>query len=99
MGQKRGNGPVAQDERITDGNVSSDGQWITLRTRRQLTFHRASDLLAGDWKEARRIDLQPLGEAQGEGVAIDGGTIYLTGEGGGKARPGSFVRFNCALNW
>jgi hypothetical protein len=99
VGQARAKGAASPEERITDGDVSSDGQWVTLRTRQHLSFHRAADLLAGNWKETRRVDLKPFGEEQGEGVAIAGGTVYLAGEGGGKERPGTFVRFNCAPNW
>ena len=98
VGQPRTKGPVSPEERITDGDVSADGQWVTLRTRRHLTFHRAADLLSGNWKETRRIDLQPLGEQQGEGVAMAGGTVYLAGEGGDKGRAGTFIHFNCGPN-
>ena len=40
------------DSRITDGSVSPDGQWVVLRTRSALTFYRASDVLAGQWRAA-----------------------------------------------
>ena len=83
--------------RVTDGAVSPDGQWVVLRTRSILSFYRASDLFAGQWRAASRIDLTRLKEPQGEGVALGAGnTAYLAGEGGGKSQPGSFVRFACA---
>jgi hypothetical protein len=85
------------DSRITDGAVSPDGQWAALRTRTTLTFYRASDLLAGQWRAATTIDLTTLGEAQGEGVALGADhAVFLAGEGGGKNQPGTFTRFNCA---
>ena len=68
-----------------------------LRGGQHLTFHRAADLMAGNWQEVRRVDLRPIGEEQGEGVALAAdNTVYLAGEGGGKARPGTFVRLNCS---
>lgn len=83
--------------RITDAAVSPDGRWAALRTKSSLTFYQASDLLAGQWRAATRIDLTPLREPQGEGVAIGGdNTVFLAGEGGGKGRAGTFARFTCA---
>jgi hypothetical protein len=87
--------PDAQS-RITDGAISPDGQWAVLRTKSALTFYRAGDLLAGQWRAANRVDLTSLKEAQGEGVALGAdNTVFLAGEGGGKGQPGSFARFSC----
>ena len=53
-----------------------------------LTFYRASDLLAGQWRAANRVDLTSLKEAQGEGVALGADNmVFLAGEGGGKGHP------------
>jgi hypothetical protein len=83
--------------RITDGAVSPDGQWVVLRTQSGLSFYRASDLLAGQWRQASRVDLTSLKEPQGEGVALGvGNTVFVAGEGGKKGQPGTFARFNCA---
>jgi hypothetical protein len=96
VGGPRPGGKPAPDDRITDGSVSGDGQWVALRTRAGVTLHRSADLFAGNWKEARRIDLRGLGEPQGEGVAFGPGSVlYLLGEGGGKSQPGTFARFTC----
>jgi hypothetical protein len=85
------------EARITDGALSPDGQWAVLRTRSSLTFYRAADLLAGQWRAATRVDLTPLGEPQGEGVALGAdNTVFVAGEGGGKQQPGTFARFTCA---
>jgi hypothetical protein len=90
-------GKADAESRITDGAVSPDGEWAVLRTRTALTFYRAADLLAGQWRAANRVDLTPLKEAQGEGVALGADNmVFLAGEGGGKGRPGSFARFSCA---
>jgi len=92
-----GAGKADAASRITDGSVSPDGQWAALRTRSALTFYRAADLLAGQWRAANRVDLTSLKEAQGEGVALGAGNVvFLAGEGGGKGQPGSFARFSCA---
>jgi hypothetical protein len=99
VGRPRASGKVSQTERITDGSVSPDGTWVVLRTRQGLAFHRAADLFTGKWTDAGRVDLKAIGEAQGEGVAIAAdGTVYLTGEGGGKSQPGTFARFACSAN-
>ena len=83
--------------RITDGSVSPDGQWVVLRSRSALTFYRASDVLAGQWKVAGTVDLTSLNEPQGEGVALGAdNTVFLAGEGGGKGQPGTFMRLSCS---
>ena len=81
---------------ITDGAVSPDGEWVALRTQSALTFYRASELLAGRWNEATRVDLSPLNEPQGEGIALGAGNIvFLAGEAGGKGGAGTFASFTC----
>jgi hypothetical protein len=98
VGKPRAAGKASETERITDGAVSPDGTWVVLRTRRGFAFHRAADLFAGNWTGAGRVDLRAVGEAQGEGIAIaEDGTVYLTGEGGGKSQPGTFARFTCSM--
>lgn len=96
VGQPRAPGKPVESERITDGAVSADGRWVLLRTTQRLTFHETAELINGNWREARSVDLGTAGETQGEGVAIGtDGTVYLAGEGGGKSRPGTFARFTC----
>jgi hypothetical protein len=97
VGKPRASAKAAETERITDGAVSPDGTWVVLRTRQGFTFHRAADLFAGNWTAAGRVDLKAAGEAQGEGIAIAAdGTVYLTGEGGGKSQPGTFTKYACS---
>jgi hypothetical protein len=98
VGTPRASTKAAQTDRLTDGAVSPDGTWVVLRTRQRLAFHRATDLFAGNWVEAGRVHLKSVGEAQGEGVAVAAdGTVYLTGEGGGKSQPGTFAALTCSL--
>ena len=98
VGQPREPRRPAGADRVTDGAVSQDNQWAVLRSSRALTFYRAADLLAGNWKEAGRVSLAPLQEPQGEGVTFaSNGSVYVVGEGGGKRQPGTFAHLTCAL--
>jgi hypothetical protein len=97
VGKPREAGKPADDYRITDGAVSPDGEWVVLRTNHALSFYRTAELLAGNWREARRVDLEPLGEPQGEGVALGvDNSVFVAGESGGKSRSGTFARLTCA---
>jgi len=99
VGKPREPGKPGENESITDGAVSADGQWVVLRTGQGLTFHQTAQLITGNWREARSVDLKAVGEAQGEGVAVGvDGTVYLAGEGGGKSRPGTFARLICPVD-
>jgi hypothetical protein len=86
----------AASGRITDGSVSANGEWVVLRTESSGTFYRAADLLAGQWREVSRVDLAPLKEPQGEGIAFgNDNTVFVAGEGGGKNQPATFAHFVC----
>lgn len=91
-------GPAQKADRVTDGAVSPDGKWIVLRSNQALTFYRAADFLAGNWREAGRVSLAAIGEPQGEGVSFAANdALYLMSEGGSKAQPGAFARLTCRL--
>jgi hypothetical protein len=99
VGQPRETAASAKADRITDGSVSPDGGWTVLRSTEALTFYRTTDLLAGKWQAVGRVPVTSLEEPQGEGVAFGAdGSVYLVGEGGGKSRPGTFVRLECTLS-
>ena len=86
----------AASGRITDGSVSPNGEWVVLRTSSSVIFYRAADLLAGQWREISRVDLAPLEEPQGEGIAFGNDrTVFVAGEGGGKNQPATFGHFVC----
>jgi hypothetical protein len=90
-------GKVAPDDRITDAAVTPDGRTLALRTLSSLVFYDTASFVKGQWDIGQRVDLKPLAEAQGEGVALGpGNTVYLIGEGGGGNRAGTFLRFVCA---
>ena len=87
-----------KDDRITDGAMSPDGLGTVLRTNSALVIHRTTELMAGNWRGSGHMDLTPLGEPQGEAIAVGAdGTIYLAGEGGGKSQLGTFARLTCQL--
>jgi hypothetical protein len=84
--------------RITGAAASPDGKWVALRSNASVHFYRLPGLLSGG-APAFRFDLGALQEPQGEGVAWgERGTIYLTGEGGAKSRPGTLARITCAFD-
>lgn len=91
-------GNVPRKLRITGASASPDGRWVVLRTLGALFFYRADRLTKGIVGGALEFDVQRLQEVQGEGVALDSnGTIYVTGEGIGKGRPGTFGVLRCQL--
>ena len=96
VGKPRDGAKTANTDRITDGTVSANGQWVALRTGRRVTFHRAALFFAGDWTSDRAIDLRTVAEPQGEAVALGAGEVYVAGEAGPKAAAGTFARFACS---
>jgi hypothetical protein len=97
VGTPLSKGKPGEEARITDGAISADGTWAVLRTRTVLMFYRASEFLSGNFRQSRAVDLTPLGEPQGEGVAFGAGnTVYVAGEGGGKSQAGTLAALTCA---
>ena len=89
---------IRRQTRITDAETSPDGKWVAMRTNKELLLYRAADIVAGHFETFWQLDLSPLDEAQGEGVAISNdGDVYLAGEGGGHGLPGTFARLKCRL--
>ncbi|MFL5542993.1 MAG: hypothetical protein ACJ8J0_28700, partial [Longimicrobiaceae bacterium] len=83
-------------DRITGASASPDGRWVALRTLDALDLYRTAELLRGTPGTPIRVDLRPLGEAQGEGVGWGpGGALYLSSESGKKNRPGTLARLTC----
>jgi hypothetical protein len=90
--------PDRRRSRITDAETTPDGEWVALRTNSDLLLLRTRDLVTGKMNEVWRVDLRPLDETQGEGVAIsNAGDVYLAGEGGGHGLPGTFTHVKCQL--
>jgi hypothetical protein len=90
--------PGRRRERITGASASADGQWVVLRTLRDLSFYRAPELTSGGAATPLVFDVTPLNEAQGEAVSFSGsGTLFLTSEGGKKKDPATLSRLSCTL--
>jgi hypothetical protein len=84
-------------DRVTGASASPDGRWVAVRTYAGLAFYRTADLL-GSGGPVAQLDLEPLGEPQGEAVSLaDDGTVVLTSEGPGHHLPGSLAHLRCVL--
>lgn len=91
-------GVVDRPQRITGAAASPDGQWLALRTLRQLAFYRTGDLASGRLGAPLTVDLRPLNEAQGEAVEFGpNGTVFLSSEAGGKNAQATLSRLACPL--
>lgn len=88
---------VGRKERITSADASADGRWVALRTLREVSLYPADGLL-GSGAPSARVDVRPLGEAQGEGIGFTpDGSLVLTSEGGKRDTPATFARLSCSL--
>lgn len=89
--------PGQPGDRVTAAAATPDGRWVAVRTYGRLALYRTADLLGGG-EAAFTTDLTPLGEPQGEAVAIaDDGTVVLTSESGSGAFPPRMTRLECTL--
>jgi hypothetical protein len=89
---------IKRQTRITDAETSPDGNWVAMRTNKELLVYRAADIIAGHFGAFSALDLSSIDEPQGEGVAITNeGVVFLASEGGGKGLPGTFARLKCQL--
>jgi len=96
VGKPRESRSAKRDDRITDGAMSPQGDWVVLRTSASLSFYKSSELMAGNWQAAQEVSLADLREPQGEGVTFaSDGTIVVAGEGGGKSSAGTLARLSC----
>lgn len=99
---ERVRGPLAQPQQrrdyITGAAATPDGRWVAIRTYGALHIYEAADLLSGGGGEPITVDLTPLGEPQGEGVAIgDDGTVWLSSEAEGGGAAPRLARLSCTL--
>lgn len=82
---------------VTGAGASPDGRWVAVRTYGRLAIYRAADLL-GSGGPAYTMDLAPLGESWGEGVAIGSdGTLLLVNEGRDRTTGSGAAWLQCAL--
>ena len=65
---------------VTDAEASRDEASVAVRTSHEVVFYRTAELVQGVSAPYRRVPIDGLKEAQGEGVAFAGDTIYLASE-------------------
>jgi hypothetical protein len=85
-------------EAVSDAEASRDEATVVVRTSHEVAFYRTADLIRGAFVPYLRIPIEGLREAQGEGVALDGGLLYLSSEGSLWNRAGRLVSLRCNLS-
>jgi hypothetical protein len=89
--------PKNDDDRVTAATSTPDGRWIGVRTYRALYLYDARRLLGGEPVEPTVVDLEPLGEGQGEGLAMaNDGTVWLSSEAANKRSRPQLTQLSCA---
>ena len=89
--------PRQPGDAVTGAGASRDGRWVAVRTYGRLLLFRTADLL-GSGEAAFTMDLTPLAEPQGEGVAMRAdGTVLLTSESGGHGLAAQAAWLQCPL--
>jgi hypothetical protein len=83
---------------VTGATASADGKWVAVRTYAALYFYPAEPFVTGGDVAPIMVDLRPLREAQGEGVAMGAdGTVWLTSEAGSSGDRPRRTRLMCTL--
>jgi hypothetical protein len=91
-------GIVQLPDMVTGADATADGSVIAIRTYSGVQLYRFEDEMLHPLLEAPGIDLRPLDEPQGEGVAIrDDGWIVVVGERGVNARAAPLGALTCRL--
>lgn len=92
-------GRVPLPSQATGATATPDGSWVAIRTYSAVQLYRPTN--GGRLAPALPspgLDLRPLAEPQGEGVAIRAdGTLYLISEAGPTGVPGVVGRTHCEL--
>lgn len=90
-------GPVPLEEQITGAGASPSGEWVAIRSYKRLRLWDPEVLVNGG-EPALTADLTPLGEVQGEAVALlDNGAAVLTSEGGFPGARSTLSLVECPL--
>lgn len=83
---------------VTAAAASPDGRHVAIRSYGGLAFYRVEDLAVEGARPVLEVDLTPLGEPQGEGLAMGAdGAVVLTTEGTGRLAPAALSRLTCVL--
>lgn len=90
--------PEEDDGRVTGATASPDGLWVGIRSYRSLYLYPAAALVRGEAVEPTVVDLEPLGQAQGESVVISGdGSIWLSSESEDNDGHPRWSRLQCSF--
>jgi hypothetical protein len=91
-------GPQTLEAQVTGASASPSGEWVAVRRYKNLQLWRTSELLRDGGAPFLTVDLSPIGEVQGEAVALlDNGGVVLTSEGGFPGAVGSVALAVCEL--
>lgn len=82
---------------VTDAETSRDGKFVVVRTSHEAVLYQTADLIRGRTTSYLRIPIDGLKESQGEGVAFDGRTLYLSSEGRPWNRAGRLLALQCTI--
>jgi hypothetical protein len=82
---------------VTDAEASRDGTSVVVRTPHEAVWYRSDEVLRDRFTAYLRLSLAGLREPQGEGVALDGNTLFLSSEGRRWNRVGSLLTLRCTL--
>lgn len=89
--------PTNDRDRVTAAAATPDGRRVGIRTYRRLYLYDAAQLIGVGSLEPSIIDLAPLNESQGEGLALeDDGTVWLTSEAENRRSSALLNRLECA---
>jgi hypothetical protein len=90
--------PENQADRVTGATASPDGRWVGIRSYRTLYLYPATELVGGGPVAPAVVDLEPLGEAQGESVTISSdGSVRLSSEAEKKDQVPTWSRIQCSF--
>ena len=89
--------PDNDDDRVTAATSTPDGRWIGIRTYRTLYIYDADRLVSGGAVDPTAINLAPLFEGQGEGLAMADGTVWLSSEAANRRSAAELNRLVCSL--
>jgi hypothetical protein len=90
--------PADEKDRVTGATSTPDGRWVAIRTYRTLFIYPAAALVGAGPVQPARVDLEPLGEIQGEALVLgDDGNVWLTSEAENKKDTARWGRLKCTL--
>ena len=98
VGDALSKGQPSADSRITDGAISTDGEWVVLRTRSDAVVLSCLRLSERQLPESPRGQICSRSVSRGERASPSARTVpvYVAGEGGGKSQPGTLAVLSCA---